>query len=67
MRRMAVAAVIGELLLASTALGADAPSIESPAEPTRKLVLEDAKRPGRKIDVAAYHGKPVVLRGMCPE
>ncbi|MCD6415810.1 MAG: hypothetical protein J7M08_03840 [Planctomycetes bacterium] len=53
-------------LIVGTVAGA-APSVEKPAEPSGRLVLEDAMRPGIKVDVAAYRGKPVVIRGISPE
>ena len=55
------------LLSAEGSVAAERPSIEGPTEPACKLVLEDAKRPGTKVDVADFRGRPVVLRGMCPE
>lgn len=55
------------LLSARTAASTEKPSIEKPMKPARKLVLEDALRPGTMLDVADYRGKPVLLRGMCPE
>jgi hypothetical protein len=57
----------GLIGLATLALAFGAPSIEKPAEPQCALVLENARAPGAKVDVAMYRGKPVVLRGMCPE
>lgn len=46
---------------------ANQPSIERPTKPACQLVLEDAKRPGTMVDIAEFRGRPVVLRGMCPE
>ena len=55
------------LLCGRPAARAEEPSIEKPVEPTRKLILEDALRPGIMLDITDYRGKPVLLRGMCPE
>ena len=64
---LALLVTVALLLSARSAASAEEPSIEKPVEPARKLVLEDALRPGTMLDVADYRGRPVLLRGMCPE
>ena len=69
-RRFSCLAIPASFMLCSMArpaLAEGGPSIERPMAPACKLVLEDIRKPGTKVDVSAYRGKPVVVRGICPE
>ncbi|MFQ5809423.1 MAG: hypothetical protein ACE5JM_07380 [Armatimonadota bacterium] len=67
MMRLMLALLGSIALLTATFAFAAGPSVDEPAEPQCELVLEDAKQPGTTVDVSQYRGKPVVMRGMCPE
>ena len=54
-------------MVARPALAEGGPSIERPVAPVCKLVLENIRKPGTKVDVSEFRGKPVVVRGICPE
>ncbi|MGD8237242.1 MAG: hypothetical protein PVH68_01705 [Armatimonadota bacterium] len=53
--------------LSATPAFAAGPAVDKPAEPRGELVLENARQPGTLVDVSQIRGKPVVIRGMCPE
>jgi len=47
-----------------------AQSFKKPAEPSRKLSLENVRKPGKIVDISTLYGKdnkPLLLMGLCPE
>lgn len=62
---LALAVII--VIITQSAAQAGEPSVEKPVDPACALVLENVMDPGTKVDVSKYKGRPVLIRGMCPE
>ncbi len=62
---LALATII--IFTTQSAVQAGEPSVEKPVDPACALVLDNVMDPGTRVDVSKYKGRPVLIRGMCPE